>query len=753
MSELDIPVALGALEEIIRKNDGFVTEEAGRIRQELNVPGVESLRAHLASLAEEQRLLTIGIIGRVKAGKSSLLNSVLFEGQDILPKAATPMTASLVIVSYGDEFSATVEYFTPDDISKIADDHMRYVSELEREVQRVTEELKKAEDAKKVNIPGKTSDSLEKKARKKVEQAFKEHRHFSAFDQFDRMKQGGKLQEMKGRSATEQRITAKDLDELKKVLGNYVGSDGVLMPFTKSVRVELPLESLRNIQVVDTPGINDPVVSREQRTQEYLKKCDVVLIVSPAGQFLSREDTDLMDKVTMREGVREMYVIASLADTQLYGDIHDKCGGDLRQAMLMLRHQLGEQAVSTLQTLKRNSPEVGDAYDQLIIGGEGRVIVTSSICHAMLLRFDQRATWDEGMDHAWGLLEHNYPDYFGSDSSARETLKLLANIESVQEGIGAARQAKDSIIEKKRVDYLAGQTKTLRDFRGRLVESVKARMDEVRNADLKTVQEQKKEAENLLSVGGDAVDGAYEDSLMDFQRELRDTVSDKSRVLFKEAKNDSKEAVKTETETKTGTRAREGVAGRIAAFFVGEKEYTYTEEVATVRSTRVKDRINTLVSDLQDELFRAVEDSKREWKKRVQREVVGELQRSVDDAGQFFSMLKKALRNSMSNMQLPEIEIDYPFGSERSGVLRGHEAEVFMEEVNSYLSELRERFKRQTTRFINDLVEAAGKEKLSSLIFSDLRHQLESLEESVKERKSALARLERCLADLDKSEI
>ena len=203
--------------------------------------------------------------------------------------------------------------------------------------------------------------------------------------------------------------------------------------------------------------------------------------------------------------------------------------------MLMLRHQLGEQAVSTLQTLKRNSPEVGDAYDQLIIGGEGRVIVTSSICHAMLLRFDQRATWDEGIDHAWGLLEHNYPDYFGSDSSARETLKLLANIESVQEGIGAARQAKDSIIEKKRVDYLAGQTKTLRDFRGRLVESVKARMDEVRNADLKTVQEQKKEAEKLLSVGGDAVGGAYENSLMDFQRELRDTVSDKSRVLVKEA--------------------------------------------------------------------------------------------------------------------------------------------------------------------------------------------------------------------------
>lgn len=42
----------------------------------------------------ENRLLRIGIIGQIKRGKSSFLNSLLFKGQDILPKAATPMTAA-----------------------------------------------------------------------------------------------------------------------------------------------------------------------------------------------------------------------------------------------------------------------------------------------------------------------------------------------------------------------------------------------------------------------------------------------------------------------------------------------------------------------------------------------------------------------------------------------------------------------------------------------------------------------------------
>src|SRR6218665_917384 len=101
MGNVDLLSHLASLEKIIEKNDGFVTEEAERIRLELNLPSVDSLRTHLATLAEDQRLLNIGIIGRVKAGKSSLLNSVLFKGEDILPKAATPMTASLVIITHG----------------------------------------------------------------------------------------------------------------------------------------------------------------------------------------------------------------------------------------------------------------------------------------------------------------------------------------------------------------------------------------------------------------------------------------------------------------------------------------------------------------------------------------------------------------------------------------------------------------------------------------------------------------------------
>ena len=47
----------------------------------------------------ENDTLTIGVIGQMKCGKSTFLNSFVFEN-DILPSATTPMTAALSVITY-----------------------------------------------------------------------------------------------------------------------------------------------------------------------------------------------------------------------------------------------------------------------------------------------------------------------------------------------------------------------------------------------------------------------------------------------------------------------------------------------------------------------------------------------------------------------------------------------------------------------------------------------------------------------------
>lgn len=751
MQKQEVVESLAALEAIIDKHDGFVGEEAGRIRLDLNVAPVDKLREHLASLDEEQRLLSIGIIGRVKAGKSSLLNAVLFGGQDILPKAATPMTASLAIVTYGEKFAATVEYFSPQDIAQIEAEHRSYSDALARRIGEIKRE--ESEKAASKGAAGKPPSSIEDVAVRKANREFKEHRWASSFDQYERMKKSGKLAEMTGRKTLEERIIAKDLEALKSQLGRYVGSDGDFMPFTKSIRMELPMESLRNIQVVDTPGVNDPVVSREQRTQEFLKNCDVVLIVSPAGQFLSREDTDLMDRVTAREGVREMYIVAAQSDTQLHGDVLDRSQGNLQEALSMLRTDLSGQAKTVFSALKSNHSEIGNTFDQLIEGGEKRVIVTSAISHSMLQRFDQRQSWDEGMEHHWHLFKTNYPDHFDSDLVACQALGLLANIDTVKDGIETARQSRDAIIENKRAGYLDGQRKTIFDFRDRLQLAIQLQMEAVRNTELTEITKQKKSIEKMVVDGGDAVDEVFEESLDQFKETLRETVKHKARRLFAETRSESNESVKTTTGTRKAWREKPGATAWLARKLGvgGSEEYTYTEETTTVRSSAVKGLVNNLIEDLQEEVIRAVSEAKRDWKHKVQELVVTNLRDAtdaMDDSGQLFQMMKKALRTSVNNMQLPDMEIDYPFENARSGVLKGQEAEAFMDEVNTYLDELRSRYRSRTTTLINNMVKAASASKMSNLIFSDMQGQLEALESGIKDKQMTLDRLQRCHDDL-----
>ena len=55
--------------------------------------------------------LIIGVIGQMKCGKSTFLNSFLF-GRPLLPAATTPMTAALSVITYGDRKGLEAEFYT-----------------------------------------------------------------------------------------------------------------------------------------------------------------------------------------------------------------------------------------------------------------------------------------------------------------------------------------------------------------------------------------------------------------------------------------------------------------------------------------------------------------------------------------------------------------------------------------------------------------------------------------------------------------
>ncbi|GAA6966661.1 hypothetical protein HpCHC41_13560 [Helicobacter pylori] len=138
-------------QELIQKNDLIekvikeqgLQEKAGPFISENAVIKTEELEKTIKGMQAENRDLKVGIIGRVKAGKSSLLNALIFEGKEVLPKAATPMTASLTILKYAQNLSAEAQFYDEQDMEELKRDHERY----EREFQRIVdEEVKKLEE-------------------------------------------------------------------------------------------------------------------------------------------------------------------------------------------------------------------------------------------------------------------------------------------------------------------------------------------------------------------------------------------------------------------------------------------------------------------------------------------------------------------------------------------------------------------------------------------------------------------------------
>lgn len=728
---------LANIEEIISQYDDVIKAEGDLARQECSIFSAEHLREEFDRLANDNRLLNIGIIGRVKAGKSSLLNSIFFNGEPVLPKAATPMTASLTVMTYGDGFSATVEYYSAQDIDEIKRRHDEYERLWEP---KFNEHKRAIEERVKKRGENLNASEIEAKAKRRAAEEIQNERLSASFEHYELMRESGKIDKMRNQNQ-EETIQAKDLNGLMGQLNKYVGADGQLMPFTRNAVIWLPLDSLRDIQVVDTPGINDPVPSRTERTSEYLSKCDVVFIVSPAGQFTSSEDTSLMDRLSSKEGVRELYFVASQTDNQLYGSPGEESGWDLHRALDSIRSDLSNHAVQTLRSIKQSNPEVGDLFDQLVNGGEDRVLVTSAICHAMNLRFNERSRWDNDMNHVWDLLSQHYHDYFTGDSSAKECLEKLSGVNTVSEKIARARSKKDAIIAEKQANYLAGQAKNIAAFQENLKAAIAGKIEILNNTDINTVQNQIKNLKSLGVKVTNAIDGTFEDCVDDFRSKLRETITQKSKVLFEETRGKTEDAEKSITKTRYWT----------TGILFWKKEHSENYEETSIRAGSVKNILNNLIADLQDNLINSVEISKIEWKKSVQQRITRALTEAVEDVDLIdFEMLKTALRRMVNNMELPDLDISSrAFAGSQTGTLEGDDADEFISEVQTYLGELRTFYGKQTNDFIAALDKTAKREKMSGLILGDIGKQLETLENELKNKNVTLDRLEKCGKALD----
>ena len=117
----------------------------------------------------ENDTLTIGVIGQMKCGKSTFLNSFVF-GDTILPAASTPMTAALSVITYGEQERIVAEFYTAEEWAEQKQQEARKAVEavdiiVKAEVVKERERLKKHYD----EVYGRYAEGHEREHKKILE--------------------------------------------------------------------------------------------------------------------------------------------------------------------------------------------------------------------------------------------------------------------------------------------------------------------------------------------------------------------------------------------------------------------------------------------------------------------------------------------------------------------------------------------------------------------------------------------------------
>lgn len=435
---------------------------------------------------KEEQTLNIAIMGQVKAGKSSFLNALLFDGKPILPEAATPKTANLTRVSYGDTHRLEVEFYNQSDW------------------QRITTLA--------------NSDSNHQEARVAKEQLAMIEK--IGIDPIATIAKGNYVQQ------------TDSLDDIMQVLNDYAGNDGRYTGLVKMIRLYLPLKELIGYNIIDTPGMNDPVVSRTQRTKEEMANSDVVFFLSRASNFLDTTDTDLLSKQLPEAGIKRLVLIAGQYDSAIEQDGYDR--DSLAATETNLHKRIIGRAQIDLSKLADLKHKAGQSQVAELLKNITTPVFSSTYAYGYA-HWD-KSRWNASMNHTYQQLSELAKDEWDYQFSHADW-ERIAGFSPLINAYEAAKADKNLIIEEQKQALLPDAQQNLSNWLNDIKEHTHQRIltlksNDIADLDRKQALYQQKinnVVNNLEQVISQAINKA-KDEQKQVSRDLRQGITESSQL-------------------------------------------------------------------------------------------------------------------------------------------------------------------------------------------------------------------------------
>lgn len=747
MDRCDLGSKLEKISQMLEMGKELISEDPILEFQKSSKDTVEKLEG----IMQEGRQLRLGIVGEVKAGKSSFLNALLFDGKDILPKAPTPMTAALTRISYGETPRAKIVFYDENDWNAIDKMAKKYDDTIKRLYEEYVSSLEKANKGSKLHRPEQGSqashpvdlETFEKGNQDKLPMECK------ACKELVKLAKENHLDDVKQFLEEKERIIEGDSHDeygYLRELNDYVGSEGKYTAVVKYTEIQMCNKMLEGIEVIDTPGLNDPVLSRHRTTQQFLIECDAVFLLGYCGQFLGADDMGLITSSLPNEGINKAVLIGSKLDSAIL-QYPSKGKPSFKRAYFGTIKNCEDQAKANLSNCS-----VSQHNEKLLKQMKASLPpkCISSLAYSAALKMKK----GEELEAAEKKMLENFCRRFPDFSNDSKTLFGLSNISDVKEEVfEETKKQKEQIIQDRIKNLVDSQVVK---FQGALEDI----FIQVRNnqSDLKKYGYEQLEAkleqlkENLDSIRI-VVKNLFEKSAIESRRIIEDLAIDVGMEMGNH--------LDIEVTTSTRTEHHESTSGILfwkKTYHWEEVIHTHSAEVSDVDENMRKYCLNCL--QMVNSSFRnllkiaALKDS-------VKAAVMGAFEQSDKEFDE--NKILIPLENALTRITLPSIDLSLePYeamldenlgGIVSSGAVKNDEipllkraqdkvlkrmSEDIMEKIREQGIAIDNNLQKQAAIFVDTIVEQLeGNQKKLEQMLQDKQASLEKLDLFLREISNA----------------
>lgn len=470
-----------------------------------------SVRQDFRALSEklDEWAAKVAVIGQVKAGKSTFLNSFIRQ-HDFLPSDVNPWTSVVtnirINVKNDPETGASFEFFSEDDWNEIINGTGN--------LRKLTEKLLPGFDT---TLLKQQSEELRDKAQRRLGKHYhtllgsKHEYQFLSPDLLKRYVCAG---------------PGSDDGLARESLGRYASLTRVADVYMRIPEFQVPTI------VTDTPGVNDPFLVRDEVTCRSLDRSDVFVVVLSAHQALTEVDIGLIRILAQQDGKDVLIFVNRIDELDNYDERYEKVITDVSKRLV--------EAIPDIEfTIIAGSAFMADSVMRL---DDDAQAIRDELDNETLAAY---------LEKRYGRVPETQEERLMLGSGVDEVKGTLSTV--IDNGIGCRQLSQLSEDIRARVSATQYSTRRERESVQSELEKIGARQEtaivEELETEISVIRKVQRDLESFTDSANEQIEGVVNGSWTSLERELHGRVEafmdEEKRKLEDQVANDTENKVKT----------------------------------------------------------------------------------------------------------------------------------------------------------------------------------------------------------------